>query len=71
MAETQLRELGVPHELWSGITALHGENTPGTMWASVVIGIERRDNQWIVTKLDRRGEVLDATEIGLRVSQPV
>ena len=66
MAEAWLREQGLPEERWPGITVRHAENTPGGMWASVVIDIERRGEQWIVTKLDRNREPLSEPS-GLRV----
>ena len=65
MAEEWLREQGVAQDRWPGITVRHAENTPGGMWASVVIDIERRGDQWIVTKLDRNKEQLSEPE-GLR-----
>ena len=42
----------------------HAENTPDGMWASVVIEIERRNGQWVVTRLDRNKETV--AETGLR-----
>ncbi|HEX6178524.1 MAG TPA: hypothetical protein VF057_09190 [Thermoanaerobaculia bacterium] len=66
LAETWLRDRGIYEEQWPGMTVRHAENTPGGMWASVVIDIERRGNQWIVTKLDRNREPLSEPE-GLRV----
>lgn len=40
------------------------ENPQGGMWASVIVEIERRGEQWIVTRLDRRAEPV--TETGFR-----
>ena len=40
------------------------ENLEGGMWASVIVEIERRGDQWIVTRLDRRVEPV--TETGFR-----
>jgi len=58
-AEAWLRERGVPPEKWGGLRIRHSENTPSAKgWKSVVIEIERRDGQWIVTDIDRRPEVL-------------
>ena len=66
MAEEWLREQGISEERWSGLKVRHAENTPGTMWESVVIDIERRGTEWIVTKLDRNREPLHEQE-GLRL----
>ena len=66
MAEAWLRDQGIGEERWAGMTIRHAENTPGGMWGSVVIDIERRGNAWIVTKLDRNREPLSEAE-GLRV----
>jgi len=43
----------------------HAENTPGQRWSSVVIDIERRGEEWIVTQIDRRNESLPAGAVGL------
>lgn len=68
MAERWLAERGVDRERWPGLRIHHGENTPGTMWASVVTEIERRGEQWWVTKIDRRKEALPANELGLHMT---
>ena len=59
LAEAWLRDRGIGEDHWSGLKVRHGENTPGAMWESVVIDIERRGSEWIVTKLDRNREPLD------------
>ncbi|MCU1245748.1 MAG: hypothetical protein JWN02_1658, partial [Acidobacteria bacterium] len=53
---------------WPGRLVHHGENTDGGMWASVVIELERRGDDWVVTRLDRRREPLAQSETGLRLS---
>jgi hypothetical protein len=65
MAEAALREQGIGAERWSGAKFRHGENLDGGMWASVVMEAERRGDQWIVTRLDRRKERLPDSETGL------
>lgn len=61
-AEAWLLDQGVAREKWPGMRIRHAENTPGGMWESVVIEIERRGPEWIVTKLDRRKETLSEPE---------
>jgi hypothetical protein len=54
LAEEWLRERGIPQEKWSGMRFRHAENTPDAKgWKSVVIEIERRGGEWIVTGIDR------------------
>ena len=66
-AEAWLRERGIPPEKWSGMRFRHIENTPNAKgWKSVMIEIERRDGQWIVTSIDRRPDA--ASELGLSVA---
>ena len=65
MAEKRLRDLGLTQERWRGARVRHAENTPDGMWASVVIELERRGDEWIVTRLDRNREPV--SEIGLNV----
>jgi len=64
MAEVQLRERGVTPE--AGMRFRWSENPVDGMWASIVTEIERRGEQWIVTRLDRNREPLPADETGFR-----
>lgn len=61
MAETHLREAAVPSERWEGLRFRWSENLTGSMWASVVVEIERIDGNWIVTRLDRNREPVSET----------
>ena len=61
-AEAWLRSQGLSSDEWQGVKIRHAENTPGTMWESVVIEIERRGDEWIVTKLDRNAQPLSEAE---------
>jgi hypothetical protein len=65
MAEAWLRERNVPEERWIGLKFRHSENTPGERWGSVVIDIERRGTEWIVTRLDRNSDVVSPDSSGL------
>jgi hypothetical protein len=67
MAEAWLRDHAVPKDRWLGTFVHHAENTPGGMWGSVVMEMERRGEEWIVTRLDRNREALQELECGLRV----
>lgn len=64
MAETHLRETGVPESEWPGRRFRWSENPGEGMWASIVIEIERRGAQWIVTRIDRNRERV--TEVGFQ-----
>jgi hypothetical protein len=64
MAEAQLRERGVSAE--NGMRFRWSENPADGMWASIVTEIERRGEQWIVTRLDRNREPLPVDETGFR-----
>ena len=66
-AEEWLRGRGVPPEKWSGLRIRHAENTPNAKgWKSVVIEIERRNDQWIVTDIDRRPDPV--IDLGLSIA---
>ncbi len=59
-AEEWLRQRGIAESQWNGMHLRHSENTPNAKgWKSVVIEIERRNDEWIVTDIDRRPETLD------------
>ena len=53
MAEAELRRRDLEESSWTGKRFRWSENLDGGMWASVVVEIERRGAQWIVTRLDR------------------
>src|SRR3954467_9158605 len=64
MAEADLRERDVaPAE---GMRFRWSENPVDGMWASIVTEIERRGEEWIVTRLDRNREPLPDSETGFR-----
>jgi len=64
MAETHLREGGIAPK--PGMRFRWSENPIDGMWASIVMEIERRGEQWIVTRLDRNREALPDGETGFR-----
>ena len=66
MAEEHLREEHLPENAWTGLRFRYTENLTDGMWASVVTEIERRGDEWIVTRLDRRRERAPESETGLR-----
>ena len=66
MAETHLREQNIATENWAGLRFRWSENLTDSMWASVVVEIERRGEQWVVTRLDRNREALDTDETGFQ-----
>ena len=66
MAEKHLRGEGVPVDRWPGLRFRWAENLTGSMWASVIVEVERRGEQWIVTRLDRNREAVPAAETGFR-----
>lgn len=55
-----------PRDLWPGRRFRWAENVEGGMWASIVTEIERRGDQWIVTRLDRNADRLEDAETGFR-----
>jgi len=67
LAEQTLRARNIPENEWPGLRVHHGENLVDGMWASVVIEIERRGRDWIVTKLDRNADPISESEVGLKV----
>ena len=66
MAEEQLRGEGLSPEQWPGLRFRWAENLDDSMWASVIVEVERRGGQWIVTRLDRNRESLSADALGFR-----
>jgi hypothetical protein len=65
MAEEHLRAQNIEPSSWTGLRFRWAENLTDAMWASVVVEIERRGEQWIVTRLDRNKEPVAATGFSL------
>lgn len=66
LAEKHLREQNVPVDQWPGLRFRWSENLTDSMWASVIVEVERRGEQWIVVRLDRNREALPTAETGFR-----
>jgi hypothetical protein len=64
MAEAHLVARGTVPE--SGMRFRWSENPADGMWASIVTEIERRGEEWIVTRLDRNRAPLPGDETGFR-----
>jgi hypothetical protein len=64
MAESHLREGGRAPA--PGMRFRWSENPIDGMWASIVTEIERRGDQWIVTRIDRNREPVPDGETGFR-----
>jgi hypothetical protein len=56
MAVAYLREGGIHPSQWRGMRFRWSENPNAGMWASIVIEIERRGDEWVVVRLDRNRE---------------
>lgn len=67
MAERWLRDEGIPENAWPGSKFRFAQNLPGGMWPSICVEIERRGDQWIVTRLDRNKGPVDEAQTGFRV----
>jgi hypothetical protein len=65
MAEEHLR--GTGETARPGMRFRWAENVSGGMWTSVVVEIERRGEQWVVTRLDRNRDSLPGDETGFRM----
>lgn len=57
LAESHLSSRDVPESRWDGLRFGWGENVQ-TMWRSVWLEIERRGDDWVVTKIDRNEDPL-------------
>jgi hypothetical protein len=64
MAEVHLRDRGLAPA--PGMRFRWSENPDEGMWASIVTEIERRGEQWIVSRLDRNREPVPDAETGFR-----
>ena len=64
MAESHLREKDVPESAWPGRRFRWSENPENGMWASIVVEVERRGEQWVVTRLDRNRERVPEENVG-------
>jgi hypothetical protein len=61
MAETYLHQNGIPEVRWPGLRFRWSENLDNGLWAAVILEIERRGDQWLVVRIDRRREPVEST----------
>ncbi len=66
MAERELRTRGVTSQDWAGSRFRWTENTDGGFWASVILEIERREDAWVVIRIDRLDAVQPEDQTGLK-----
>jgi len=66
MVEHYLRDAHIEETQWPGRKFRWSENVEGGTWASVTLEVERRGDQWIVTRLDRSAARVVEEELGLR-----
>jgi hypothetical protein len=64
LAEAHLRREQIAEGRWEGLRFRWSENPAEGIWASIVIEIERREGQWIVSRIDRNREPV--AEVGFR-----
>lgn len=66
MAEEHLRAADIPAGQWHGLRFRWAENLTEGYFASVIVEVERRGDQWVVTRLDRFRDPLPEAEAGFR-----
>ena len=67
MAERDLETRGIAREEWPGLRFRWTENTDGGFWTSVILEVERRDGDWVVTRIDRSADRQPDDEVGFRL----
>ena len=66
LAERYLRERNLPETSWAGARFAWRENVADPQyWTSVILEVERRGAEWIVTRLDRSNDTIQEHELGL------
>jgi hypothetical protein len=67
MAEAILRGRNVPEERWRGSHFRFAQNVEGGPWASVLLELERRGDEWLVTRIERYAEPLPEEQTGFSI----
>ncbi len=67
MAEAVLRARGIEADAWPGSHFRFTQNLEDGPWAAVQLELERRGEEWLVTKIDRYREQFPDVETGFRV----
>ncbi len=67
MAEEHLKGRGIETARWPGAHFRWSENVASGVWAAVTLEVERRGEEWIVTRIDRFREPLPEGERGFQV----
>jgi hypothetical protein len=66
MAEHDLAERGVDPSAREGARFRWTENTEGGFWTSVILEVEHRGGEWVVTRIDRSADRQPDSETGFR-----
>ena len=66
MAEALLRGRGVAESEWTGSHFRFIQNLSEGPWAAVWLELERRGDEWLVTKIDRFDHSLPEEDAGFR-----
>ncbi len=64
MAEELLKSEGIQESEWGGRRFGVAENLVDAAWKSVRIEVERRGQNWVAVKLERKPEFFPAAELG-------
>jgi hypothetical protein len=66
LAESHLREAGVPEPEWEGRRFHWAGPIDSPPFTGLVLQCNRKEGQWVLTKLDRRKNGVTAEETGFR-----
>ncbi|HVR44521.1 MAG TPA: hypothetical protein VMS56_13865 [Thermoanaerobaculia bacterium] len=67
MAEGVLRARHLPESAWPGSHFRYTENLTDGPWAAVLVELERRGDEWLVTRIDRFTESVPDADTGFRI----
>jgi hypothetical protein len=66
MASRFLEDQAVPESEWEGRRFEWGGQIDSPPFTGLVLGCKRKENQWVVTKIDRRKTGVTPDEVGFR-----
>ncbi len=69
-AQADLEKSGLDPAAWEGIRYGWGTNEPTSHFRALYMETCRRNGQWVLTRLDRRKEILEAERLGLKRLEP-
>ncbi len=67
MAQEHLTKKNIPEADWEGFQMGFTENLNSDLHKSVYMEVQRKNNQWVCTQIDRRPTIAEEKDLGVKL----